>query len=200
MNYTEHVDKLIDIVRNIKPNYPTVVTGGNGLGKSFIRKCVSQGISKQLNKKVIAADISMERRTGSHPELGGMGAFLRDMDSNPTSYETFNFLNALIVQKNRYLVIDEPEIGMSKESQLTVAHILNNNINRIIEESYGLMIITHSELIVQNINFPFEFINLDGFLTVDEWVNRDIIPTDVEVLRKNSIAISKEIQKRLSSK
>jgi predicted ATPase len=97
-----------------------------------------------------------------------MGTFLKEYNSS-----------------KRYLIIDEPEIGMSKESQLGFVTYLKERIPDILKYTYGLLIITHSEMIVNALKDEAVFLNMDKDCTADEWINREIIPTDFEKLEND---------------
>ena len=75
---------------------------------------------------------------------------------------------------------------MSKESQLGLASYLKENKDTILHNSKGMCIITHSEFFVKELESISTFLNMDGYETADEWINRPIIPTDFDVLQKKS--------------
>ena len=83
---------------------------------------------------------------------------------------------------------------MSREVQVGVAQYISENLQRILDRSYGLMIITHSADVVKNIKHD-KFINIEG-LTEEEWLNRDIEPVDPETLRTWAMELFKAVRDR----
>lgn len=197
-DWDKHASRLKEIAYQVPINKLTILTGGNGRGKSFIRKILWQGIKSQLGiteRKSVVSDCSMERRTGIHSHLGGLGVALRDNEATPTSINTYEFIQGLVGCCDRFLVIDEPEIGMSEESQLGLANYLNKIKDDTLSRNYGLLVITHSRTLVANVESDC-FINIEG-LTKDEWLNRVIIPTDFEIVKEDAFALFKALAKRL---
>lgn len=192
-NVSDHVDDLIGYSEKIEVGKITILTGSNGSGKSFIRKMLGFKIADKNNGLKVAST-SMEKRAGLNMD-GAMGAFLKDCDWTPTSIETYKLIRGLLGQEDRYLVIDEPEIGMGEETVLGLINYLNENLNKT---SHGVTIITHSRLIVQHLKHDL-FINIDG-LDREQWLSREIKPIDKDLLEKQSDIIFREIQDRINKK
>ena len=161
INLNEHIEQLINLREKICLNEVTILTGDNATGKSVIRKTLWQHINDLLGikeEKSFVSDISMERRTALHPGLGGGGVFLRDCGWTPTSMETYRFIKGIFQNLNddndknskRFIVLDEPEIGASKEVQKAFAKYINNFYDKIHDNNkcYGLLVITHSDEII----------------------------------------------------
>lgn len=198
----KNIDRIIDVAHKIKLKELTILVGPNGSGKSLIRKLLWSHVNKLLGideKKSMVADISMERRTGVHSNLGGMGLFLRDQGTNPTSLETYNFLKGLLKQTSRYLVIDEPEIGMSEEAQLGISKYIMDNKDSALENNYGILVITHSRIILENLRED-NFLDLGCDRTKEEYLGREIIPLDFEELQENSEQLYIKINERKNEK
>jgi hypothetical protein len=158
------------------------------------------GIEEQ---KSFISDISMERRTGLHPGLGGGGVFLRDVAWTPTSMETFGFIKGVFKSLNndkRFIVLDEPEIGASKEVQKAFAKYINNFYEDIHDNNkcYGLLVITHSDEIIKNLKCD-NFLNIQG-LTKEEYLNREIKDIDLEEIEKFSLDLFRGIRDRNKTK
>jgi ABC-type Mn2+/Zn2+ transport system ATPase subunit len=193
INIEDHIENLIDIRDRINLNEVTILTGDNATGKSVIRKTLWQHINDLLGieeQKSFISDISMERRTGLHPELGGGGVLLRDCGWTPTSMETYGFIKGIFNSLNkdkRFIVLDEPEIGASKEVQKAFAKYINNFYEEIHDNNkcYGLLVITHSDEIIKNLKCD-NFLNIQG-LTKEEYLNREIKDIDLEELEKFSL-------------
>ena len=60
----DHIDSIIDLVSEIPEGKISILVGSNGSGKSLIRK--------QLSGRFKTAQTSMEQRTSSNPEWGGL--------------------------------------------------------------------------------------------------------------------------------
>lgn len=206
INIEDHIDNLIDIRESIKLNEVTILTGDNATGKSVIRKTLWQHINDLLGieeQKSFVSDISMERRTGLHPEMGGGGIFLRDCGWTPTSMETYRFIKGVFQALNsnkRFIVLDEPEIGASREVQKAFAKYINNFYEDIHDNNkcYGLLVITHSDEIIKNLKCD-NFLNIQG-LTKEEYLNREIKDIDLEELEKFSLDLFCGIRDRNKTK
>lgn len=194
----DHIERIIDIADNISPNKLTILTGSNGSGKSFVRKLMNSKMSKKFpneNIRKLVSEISMQKRTDVNNSLmgTGFGFMFFDNPKFPTSISTFNLINKLLCacfgdkENKSYIIIDEPEIGMADESQLGIARYLKENLPRILENSLGIMVITHSKVIVNELRECGDFHYIDKDMTVDEWLNREIKPIDLERLREKSV-------------
>lgn len=185
-----HIDHLIDVMYEIEPNQVTVLTGGNALGKSLIRKQLVFSLDKKLtdlgiehDKKHTVASTSMQLRTEDRPEWGALSSMAHDLPWCSTADSSFHCLKQLLREdrdEKRFYVIDELEIGMSREMQVGVAKFLSDRMETLLDKSFGVLIITHSADVVKNIKHD-KFINIEG-LTEEQWLNREIEPLDPEVL------------------
>lgn len=205
MNYEDKIERIRTILESIEPNTVTVLTGSNGSGKSLVRKQCCFNLSRKIpgtDYRTLTADVSMQKRTENNPYLGALCSFMHDDADSPTSLSTYQFINTLFNtflkedKQKRYLIIDEPEIGMSKESQLGFMQFLKKRLPEVLEYTHGLLIITHSEIVVNELKEIATFLNMDSDMTADEWINREIIPTDFEELDKNSYGLYQAINAR----
>lgn len=203
----DHIDRIVTIVQQIRDGHVTVLVGPNGVGKSLVRSQLHLWFYHQTGMRNMVRSISMEDRTGSKPELGAFCSILRDNPETPTSLCTFNLINRICghlgeKDKGHFYILDEPEIGMGKESRLGIAKYLVSLLPAILENSKGLLIITHSdEIVSQMVNAGADFIWLDYngvYADYQEWKNREIKPTDFPWLEEWSSRLSKAIQKRQS--
>ena len=211
INIEDHIDNLIEIRDKIQLNEVTILTGDNATGKSVIRKTLWQHVNDLLGieeQKSFVSDISMERRTALHPGLGGGGVFLRDCGWTPTSMETYRFIKGIFqildddnkkISK-RFIVLDEPEIGASKEVQKAFAKYINNFYEKIHDNNkcYGLLVITHSDEIIKNLKCD-NFLNIQG-LTKEEYLNREIKDIDLEEIDNFSLELFRGIRDRDKTK
>ena len=200
---TKHVKQLIEIKDSIKPNECTILTGFNGSGKSLIRKQIIFAIKKQY-PDAKTEHVSMQLRTESNVSLGALCSAMHDLPWIPTSCSTYDLIKGLINnklnnnKKQSYIVIDEPEIGMSTESQLAIAQYLKTNMPALLNCTYGVLIITHSETIVKELMDIATFKNINEEhkdISPEEWLNREIKPTDFEYLNEWSLALFRYLEK-----
>ena len=193
----QRINRIREITNKIEPNRVTILTGSNGSGKSLIRKQLCFKLARKIegaDYRHLTVDVSMQRRTETNAALGALSQFMHDDATDPTSLSTFQFVETLFNsfvterEKKRYIIIDEPEIGMAKESQLGFVLWLKEQLPNIMEKTHGLMIITHSELIVEELmELDYvDFLNMDSDRTAKEWIHREIIPTDFSKLAKDS--------------
>ena len=152
----------------------------------------------------------MQKRTESNTYLGALCNWAHDLSWNPTSLSTFNLIEGLFntftkedrqeENKQRYIIIDEPEIGMSRESLSGFTVYLLKRLPEILDKTLGIMIITHSEFLVEALKDKAEFLNMDNDVTADEWIHREIVPTDFEKLSEDSHELFLAIQDRSKHK
>lgn len=191
-DWNAHINRLAEIVEQINLEKVTVLTGGNGKGKSVIRKLM---ISKCNRNNIQTWSCSMDKRAGLDSARGCMMVFDRDCEWLPTSMNTFHSVQNFYKATNSYGILDEIEIGMSEESQLGMAMYLNEHLHDYMEKNKGMLIITHSRLLARTITSD-DFINIEG-MSRDEWINREIIPTDFSVLEKESNDLFCALEKRI---
>jgi hypothetical protein len=202
MDFTEETKKAYSRITEafIKINLTgvTILTGNNGSGKSLIRKQLPFKLRDHYNLSDVKEtqgmmkSTSMDLRTSSNPEWGGLSGIMQDTGWIATSQNTLSLIKGVIKSisesdKTKYLVIDEYEIGCSEETIVALARYINAQILQLIQEKkiMGAMIITHSRLGIKEFSWD-NFVNLEG-LDYDSWINREVIPTDLEQLDKNEL-------------
>lgn len=197
-DFDKHLDFIIDTAKTIKPNEVTVLTGPNGYGKSLLRKIVGPAMEKEgvFNGKVCS--FSMNDRTVAKDHFAALRSLSMDQADEATSDCTCTQIHYLLGKDsdNKYIVIDEPEIGMGKEVLLG----LIDDIVKTIDEKKaagtfkGLMIITHSEFFIDNFQHD-RFVNLEG-LTYEQWKNREIKAISTKDLDEWCLQLWRTVQKR----
>ena len=205
MNYKEHVEKIKKICDKVEPNKVTVLTGKNGSGKSLVRKLIGIYLSEKLgiekNKEHIVASTSLQQRTETRADFGAFCSVMHDDPTTPTGLETIRKIKALLKtlseDSKRFFVIDEPEIGMGEELVAGLVEFLNSKFSTIPEFCYGVLIITHNRYIVENVKS--DFLNLED-MSKDEWLNRKIVPTNLEEFEEDSRELFRTIQNIIDSK
>lgn len=200
-NLDKHIDKIIDIAYNLPLHQITILTGGNAMGKSVIRKIAPSAIKKALKNEGIdisennaVASTSMEFRIKA---ANTFAAFTNDLPWLSTADCTLNLVDGLIkVDKShmRYIIIDELEIGMGDEVIAATCEHINLLKDAILENSYGVLVITHSRVVANYLNYD-NFINIEG-MSKDDWVNREVKPANLEDFKKWANALREAIQHR----
>lgn len=200
-----HIDRIIEVAESIEPNKVTILTGGNASGKSVVRKLLNVRLADKLGKESATSSVSMELRTSGNSGLLGTGLDHMYSD-NPwestgehTVYLVKGLLKSNVSEKmaetnKRYIVIDELETGLSKEALLGMCQMLESEMERILKNSYGILLITHSDEVVRNLKHD-SFINIEG-LTEEEWLNREVEPVEPEDIEKWSRALYLGIRNR----
>lgn len=198
-NFDNHIDFLIDTARAVQKGKITILTGPNGYGKSFLRKLVGSLSSKYDFPKV--ASISMEMRTNAKEDFSALKSIMMDGVDDATSNHSCYMLRSIFQSAtDRYIIIDEPEIGMGKEVLLGYIQELNAEIQKQKDAGtfLGVMIITHSEFFIENFNHDI-FLNLEN-LTFEQWKNREIKAIEPKALSEWSHEMWLAIEKRMKNK
>lgn len=197
-----HIDRIVDVAKSIEPGKVTILTGNNSSGKSVVRKQLVFTMMEKLGlDKSPIATISMEKRTNGCSSLLGTGLdhMLSDLPwdstSNTSVHTIVSMMNSLVIKedersrdnKKAFIVIDEIEIGMSREMQVGICNYLNEIFEKYLGNCYGVVVITHSETIVKNLKHDV-FLNIDG-MTEDEWLNREIVPITPQQISEWSRAL-----------
>lgn len=201
--YTEETKKayerIVDSFQNLNIEGVTILTGNNGSGKSLIRKQLPFKFRDYYNlpdikeTKGMIKSTSMDLRTSSNPEWGGLSGAMRDTEWIATSQNTLHSIKGVLNSceaegsKTKYLVIDEYEIGCSEETIISIARFINEKIKKLITDGkiIGAMIITHSRVGLKEMEYD-HFINLSG-LSAEEWLTRELVPTDLDKLEENEL-------------
>ena len=214
--YRNKVSGLVSTIDSIEYDGFTILTGSNGGGKSLIRSQFGlkymDDIEQNPNKRKCKS-ISMELRTSTNAEWGALSSAMLDNDATPTSLNTFKLIRGVLkaagifeehepgtirmYSDTGFIIIDEPEIGMSEEMVLALGNYLIEIFPLLRAEKIGLMLITHSRILVDLLtNNPpvgntvnewydtFKFINLDG-LKLWEYICRIPEPANLELLEAN---------------
>ena len=201
-----HIEKLLDIIEGIKEKRITLLVGANGTGKSLIRKQLNVRFIKQYNaNRNMVRHVSQQMRTELRSDMGALACIAMDNPEDPTSMCSFDMINKVtnydMKEKDYYIVLDEAEIGMSEESVLGLCEHLKGVLPEWLENSLGILIITHSSLLAEYIhsNFDCDFYNI-GYNNYsqdfDAWKAREIKPTDFNWLSDWSLALFRRVNDR----
>lgn len=211
-NINKHIDNIIDIANSIELNKVTILTGGNGCGKSVIRKLLPSKIKEKVetiyNEEInssLVTSVSMETRTNLSPEFGGgYSSMMHDLPWLATSVNTISLIQDLFksllnkpsekIKDKRFIVLDEIEIGLSEEVLLGLCDYLNDAFDKIKDNTLGVLVITHNRDVPWVLNHDM-FLNLEG-LTEGDWLNRETRTVSLDDLEKWSNALFRGIKKR----
>lgn len=186
-DYTDHIDNLVETVHSINLNKVTILTGGNGSGKSMVRK---QMVFTTKEAGMRLASTSLESRTTSKAELGEWAGVNRDLGWLPSSVATLDQIDGVLtlpgVSVDAFAVIDEPELGMGEETVMALVEFLNELISNRPANIKGVLVITHNRYVVEHLKHD-EFYNLNGYETAQQWLNRPLVPTNIATLRENAL-------------
>lgn len=202
----KHIDNILDIIDEIQEGKITVIVGNNGVGKSLIRKQLHFKFKRKYgDRQSYIRAVSMQQRTENRAETwGALGLALHDNETSPTSLWTYYLIKntfKLDESKKYYYVFDELELGMSKETILSVLNKIAEQVPEFIEKSLGILVITHSEFVADYFmqNFDCDFFNI-GFGIVEKdyeaWKNREIIGVDLDWLESWSSKLYHRINER----
>lgn len=204
----KHIDKLLDIIEEVPKQKLTILVGANGAGKSLIRKQLNVRFIKETGKRRnVVRQISMQSRTESRPDLSALSQIMHDSPEDPTSIATWHLIQEAMGRREftkeepYYLVFDEMEIGMSKESILGMVDFVKQKLPEWLENTLGVMVITHSNLVAKELYDTFDAAFFDiryNEINKDftSWLNRDIIPTDFTWLNEWSLKLYHKINER----
>lgn len=183
-NLEEHIDYLVDIMNSVKEGKVNILVGSNGSGKSLVRKSIA-GRFKTYQT-------SLEQRTGSNASWGALSGAMRDDGWIPSSYYTITKIERLLEEEmynERFIVIDEPELGLGEETVVALCNLLNQIFEQAqkSKDFKGALIITHNRYLVENLQAEgFFSTDVEG-MTKEEWLGREITPTDLERLKENPL-------------
>jgi hypothetical protein len=198
----------------IGDNFPTdeckilVITGANSSGKSFLRRLwrlVGLPEGKEKEGKYFIASLSQEARSTSDISR----AFVYGDESwEATGLVTYNGIAGVLnnIKNNKdwttpcILVLDEPEIGMSREMKYSVAQKILREVKPWPKNLAGIVVLTHSHTIVSNLmtHKDARFYNLGNtYSTHTDWLNREIKEVNLETITKESREKFRRITKML---
>lgn len=202
----KHIDNILDVIDEIQEGKITVLVGNNGVGKSLIRKQLHfKWQRKYGERKSYIRAVSMQQRTENRSaDWGALGSMLHDNKTAPTSLWTYYLIKntfKLDDTKKYYYVFDELELGMSKETILSVLNKIVEQVPEFLEKSLGILVITHSDFVADYFmtNFECDFFNI-GFGTVEKdyniWKNRKLVGVDLDWLEDWSAKLYHRINER----
>lgn len=194
----DHLDEILDLAQNVKAGENIILVGPNASGKSLFRKL----INKNRKPPLYIVHASMQLRTESRPDMGALSNMGHDWPDDATSYSTIKVLKKSLasIKDNCALHIDEPEIGFSEELQKGTGTWLRTQIEGLKPQPVISIITTHSSAVAAAFQ-DWKLIDLGfKYKTVEEWINREIIPQDPETVMESARLFFSVIQTRINKK
>jgi predicted ATPase len=178
----DYLNKIAEIPYKMDFSSVTILTGRNAGGKSLIRKQLVFALSEKLDipwKKLFIPHASLQLRTEPKPEMGALAQLASDLPWIASSASTIEVIKKVFSNKDKanYIIIDEPEIGLGIPLQLGLCDYINEQIEECKKLGIGVLVITHSKTIVENIKHE-NFINLED-MDENEWLTH--IPQKISI-------------------
>jgi predicted ATPase len=185
LTINNEIRKVVPLPEVIGGTRVMLVTGANCSGKSLLRRIIHV---RMQEKDCTVWQFSHQLR--AHSPFSRV--FLGNEDEESTGWITVkNVLKVLGhveegLGKPHFFIWDEPEIGLSDESQLGLAQRLTTVFNRQCKNVVGVVFLTHSRIFVQALKgiHSLQWISLDGYETPDAWLEREIKPANLELLKE----------------
>lgn len=159
-----------------------VIVGSNTSGKSVLRRLVQFTLEKKI--EVIALSHELRVR-GNFSTVYGDESW---QSTGAITAKTFLMAVKTMRERTKPLIViwDEPEIGMSEELQTGCADWLFSNLHPWPKFLRGLIFLTHSRIWARRaMDYPrAKFLSLDGYPTVDDWLQREVKPVDPETITR----------------
>ena len=161
-----------------------VITGPNTSGKSLLRKVIH---NRYHERKMEYMAVSQEQRCSS-TGIQRLMVYGTETDES-TGYNSIKMLLKAIQtgqarEKSFAIMLDEPEIGCSDETQAGIGLRIASQIDTM-PNLHGMYIVTHSRQLVkyllQTVKPTHWRLGEDG-LSLEQWANRDVAPTDLDAL------------------
>lgn len=176
-----------------------LVTGGNCTGKSLLRRIIH---CRMKSDGCEVWQFSQQLKTAHFARV-----FLGDEDEESTGFITAkNMLKTLRLvdeesKDKRFIIWDEPEIGLSEESQIGLAQKLRTAFDRQRKNLIGVVFLTHSRIFVQILkDMPsLQWVSLDGYATPDAWITRKLEAVDPELLREQGFQRWRAVNKAMEA-
>ena len=174
-----------------------IITGENATGKSFVRRLINL-VCRKENIELLHFSQQAKSSTG----------IISSMIYGDESYNSTGSLSAYLVTngiKNcndrtnkHYVLWDEPEMGLSDRYCAGMGNSINQFVNSMHENTIGSIIITHSKALTkQLLSSNPSHLRLGNNLSLQEWINEEIEPSDLEELQKRNNEMFNRIQKIL---
>jgi hypothetical protein len=178
-----------------------VILGNNASGKSLLRRIISVKCGK-ANPKIESMAISMQLRTS--------GLIQNAFIFGDESYESTGRISSSTVsvgirsskgRENPHIIFwDEPDVGLSDEAAAGIGLEIAKYAQEPAPTLQGMFVVTHRRVLVQyllQVDPHIIFMGANPPNSVQEWLDRPIIPSSSEALQEASHRALPSISKRL---
>lgn len=186
-----------------------LVLGENAGGKSFFRRCVQQCAKERTSIEEVI-HISMEGRAGGY--LGAVRGLIygdehHDSTGSNSAITVITALRTCSGREHSHIMYwDEPDLGMSEGAALGAAIAIAEFVEEMPEHTKGIFITTHSRPMISELaKLDPHYIHLgtpvaEAPASLQEWLEREIVPVSPEEMRRRNIDRYRAIQKILNEK
>lgn len=189
------LDNIFDTLDKIHCGQIYVLTGDNGSGKSLIVKTLYTHLNNNEENEIKVASWGMNKRSGIGDGTG-MRAFEADIDWTCTSENSLGKIKSILKVTDRFIIIDEPEVGMGETLQASLGDWLSKQLPEVMKQNKGILIITHSKHLVRNMNCEHVFLNMQG-KDKETWLNEIPSVIDLDEFEARNLALFRLLQKHL---
>jgi len=179
-----------------------LLLGANATGKSFWRR-LAQATAQMCEPKVEPIRVSMQDRTGQGGIYGPMVAMMYGAESHRSTGE--NSAHTVIAGFNtcrgrtspHIFVLDEPDIGCSEEVAAGIGLEIAEAIPTLTEQTRAVVVVSHSRGLLAELA-PLQphlvWLGEDAGESLDDWLNREVVPLRPKELAERSNTTFKRIQ------
>ena len=171
-----------------------IITGDNASGKSYVRKLICFALKKY--SKIEPMHVSQQGRCTE--------GFMRAFMYGDESYESTGVISCKAVEggintcksrENPHCIIwDEPDIGLSDDYAAGMGVKLREFIEGLPELTWGVVISTHSKVMVQQlVELDPSHLRLGGCPDLKAWLESKPTPKSLEELAERSHAVFRAI-------
>lgn len=177
-----------------------IFTGENATGKSLFADGIIRALAKKAGFEGIISNMKIRTEGGIRPVF-----MFGDETNESTGYISARSISTGISTCEKrtnphILILDEPEIGLSPKYQAVLGKKLNLFCANLPDLTKGVVICSHSKILVQQLNIPFHFLRFGDTLSCSEWLAQDdysMGEDDFEALLHLGIDKFREISKFL---
>lgn len=182
-----------------------IATGENASGKSLFRRLYLTAIKEYYPKIKEVMHISQQGRC----QEGIVRAFVYGAEdweaTGVISLRTFKagFDTSHGREHPHIIIWDEPEIGMSEETQMAAGQYVAKRCKDWPENLKGLIFTTHSRHFAAALKdlHGVGFLNLGNkYKTLEAWIDREIVPNDYETLMDHALERFRDFNERFEKK